>query len=301
MKIEIEDTIGQYERCFALAEEKRADNFRFEMMGPFERMWNAIGVPLRSPAPGGYDVVMAADMLGYLPLSDSERGLRALEEIKRMRALDTVRRTLNDCMLLVEKAGLQIEAVALKFGLYLANPDKLKLQKGYCGFGGIPGFVQVSIFPNEYNKPRLPAIVAHEFNHNLRFSHAAWNHGNVTVGDYLVIEGLAECFAEELYGSERLGPWVEEARKGGGDFERSVSVFGEALGVKGFAEVAGYMFGDEIAREQGYAPVGLPPFAGYAVGYAAVRSFLKRTGVGIAEASILGTEEIIRESGFFAL
>ncbi|WP_172250658.1 DUF2268 domain-containing protein [Saccharibacillus deserti] len=301
MKIEIEDTIKQYETCFALPEEKRPDYFRFAMMGPFEQMWNRISVPLRTPIPGGYDVVMAANMLGYLTLSDSEKGLRALEEMKRMQAMETVRRALNDCVLFIGQAGMRIKEDELKFGLYIADPEKLKLQKSYCGFGGIPGFIQVSIFPNAYNKSRLPAIIAHEFNHNLRFSHVAWNHGNVTVGDYLVIEGLAECFAEELYGADRLGPWVEDAQKGGSDFERSVSIFVEALHVKGFSEVAGFMFGDEIALEQGYEPVGLPAFAGYAVGYATVRAFLKRTGVSIAEASIMSTEEIIWESGFFRL
>jgi uncharacterized protein YjaZ len=73
----------------------------------------------------------------------------------------------------------------LTFGLYIADPKKLEIQKGYCGFGGIPGFIQVTIHPNTYNIPRIPAVIAHE------------------------------------------------------------------LGVKGFAEVSSYMFGDTIAKEQG--------------------------------------------------
>lgn len=53
--------------------------------------------------------------------------------------------------------------------MYIADPKKLELQKGYCGFGGIPGFIQVSIYPNSYNIPKIPAVIAHEFHHNIRF------------------------------------------------------------------------------------------------------------------------------------
>ncbi|MEK4177425.1 DUF2268 domain-containing putative Zn-dependent protease [Aeribacillus sp. FSL K6-1305] len=49
----------------------------------------------------------------------------------------------------------------------------------------MPGFIQVSIYPNSYNVPKLPAVIAHEFHHNIRFSYFNWDHGNVTVGDYL--------------------------------------------------------------------------------------------------------------------
>ncbi|WP_311295024.1 DUF2268 domain-containing putative Zn-dependent protease [Paenibacillus sp. MER TA 81-3] len=30
------------------------------------------------------------------------------------------------------------------------------------------------LYPNEYNLKRLPALVAHEFHHNLRFSYFDW-------------------------------------------------------------------------------------------------------------------------------
>lgn len=59
------------------------------------------------------------------------------------------------------------------------------------------------------------------------------------------------------------------------------------------------MFGDEIAKEQGYNPVGLSPFAGYAVGFQVVQSFLQRNKVGLKEATLLGTDQIIRNCGLF--
>lgn len=197
----------------------------------------------------------------------------------------------------IERNKLTINASELLFGMYLADPAKLELQHGYSGFGGIPGYIQISIDPNSYNIPRIPAVIAHEFHHNIRFSYVDWDHGNVTVGDYLVIEGLAESFAKELYGVECLGPWVTSFDEE--DLQYSTEVIEKALDVKGFAEVSSYMFGDTIAISQGYQPVGLLEFAGYAVGYKVVQSFMEKNNVGIAEATLLSSDEIISECGIF--
>lgn len=297
MKIIIEDTIEQYEKLFSMEEDK--ENFyRYSMMKPFEKMWNMINVPLKAKQPNGYDVMMATNMLGYLNVSDTQTGRQALENLKEIRALQTAQSTLNHCIDFIEKNNLNINADELRFGMYIADPKKLELQKGYCGFGGIPGFIQVSIYPNSYNIPRIPAVIAHEFHHNVRFSYFDWDHGDVTVGDYLIIEGLAESFAKELCGENLLGPWVTSFDKE--DLEYSKEVIKDSLDIKGFAEVSSYMFGDTIAKEQGYQPVGLSPFAGYAVGYQAVQSFMETNNVGIEEATLLGTDEIISNCGLFS-
>ncbi|MBP2079627.1 DUF2268 domain-containing protein [Oceanobacillus polygoni] len=296
MKLIIENTIEQYEQLFSM-DEDRENYFRYSMMKPFEKMWNTINVPLKAKEPNGYDVIMATNMLGYLHVSETNTGRKALENLKEIKALETARNALNDCIHFIEKNNLNINADELRFGMYIADPKKLELQKGYCGFGGIPGFIQVSIYPDSYNIPKIPAVIAHELNHNIRFSYFDWDHGNVTVGDYLIIEGLAESFAKEMYGAELLGPWVTSFDKE--DLEYSTEVIKDALDVKGFAEVSSYMFGDKISVEQGYQPVGLSPFAGYAVGFQVVQSFMKENNIGIAEATLLGTDEIINNCGLF--
>ena len=297
MKIIIEDTIEQYEKLFSMKDDKE-NYYRYSMMKPFEKMWNMINVPLKAKQPNGYDVIMATDMLGYLNVSETETGRQALENLKEIQALQTAQNTLNHCIEFIEKNNININADELRFGMYIADPKKLELQKGYCGFGGIPGFIQVSIYPNSYNIPRIPAVIAHEFHHNIRFSYFDWDHGDVSVGDYLVIEGLAESFVKELYGEDLLGPWVTSFDKE--DLEYSKEVIKDALDIKGFAEVSSYMFGDTIAKEQGYQPVGLSPFAGYAVGYQAVQSFLETNNVGIEEATLLGTDEILSNCELFS-
>ncbi|PZD97323.1 hypothetical protein DNH61_02940 [Paenibacillus sambharensis] len=296
MELVLANTLEQYDHLYAL-NEGREDYFRYQMMKPFEKMWSTIQVPLKAKQPGGYDVVMAAGMLGYLPLSETAMGRTAVKMLRERHAMETAQDTLRHCLAYAEKNNLNCRAGRLVFGLYVADPVKLELQHGYTGFGGIPGFIQIMLYPNAYNLPRLPAVVAHEFHHNIRFSYFNWDHGNVTVGDYLVIEGLAESFAQELYGETLLGPWVTSINQE--DLAYSLEVMKNALPIKGFAEVSSYMFGDTFAREQGYQPVGLSPFAGYSVGYHVVQSFLKRNKIGIQEATLLSAEEIISECGLF--
>ncbi|MEK4651999.1 DUF2268 domain-containing protein [Niallia sp. FSL W8-0954] len=297
MKIVIENTTEQYEKLFSMEDEKE-NYFRYSMMKPFEKMWNTINVPLKANQSNGYDVILTTKMLGYLDVTKTEIGKIALENLEKIQALQTAYDTLNHCVDFIQENNLKLNTDELKFGMYIADPKKLQLQKGYCGFGGIPGFIQVAIFPNSYNIPKIPAVIAHEFHHNLRFSYFDWDHGNVTVGDYLIIEGLAESFAKELYGEKHLGPWVTSFHKE--DLEYSIEVIKDALNVKGFAEVSSYMFGDTIAIEQGYQPVGLSPFAGYAVGYHAVQSFIKTNNVGIGEATLLSAEEILNNCEMFS-
>lgn len=292
------DTFAQYEELLHLQDvDKRKDYFRYDMMRPLEGMWNLINVPLKAKQSNGYDVIMASQMLGFADVSDDQGINEGLTVLKANHVHEIAKETLQTCMKKANEAQLKVNAESITFGLYVADPMKLELQKGYTGFGGIPGYIMVTIFPNDYNLPRIPAVIAHEFHHNIRFSYFDWDYGNVTVGDYLVIEGLAESFAQELYGSEQLGPWVTSMDKE--ELAYSIEVIGNALDVKGFAEVSSYMFGDEVASKEGYQPVGLPFCAGYAVGYEVVQSFMKKTNKSIYEATLSSTDDIIEHCGLF--
>lgn len=299
MTYKVIDTLDQYQELLAITDlEKRKNHFCYTMMKPFEKMWNLINVPLKTKQQNGYDVVMATKMLGFVDISDDTSIKEGLSILKANNAHTVAENTIKTCMNKANNAGLKINADEVKLGLYVSDPEKLKLQNGYTGFGGIPGFITVNIYPNDYNLPKIPAVIAHEFHHNIRFSYFDWDHGNVTLGDYIVIEGLAESFAKELYGTEQIGHWVTSMNEE--ELEYSTDVIGEALDVKGFAEVSSYMFGDEIAAQEGYQPVGLPFCAGYAVGYNAVQSYMKKHNKTIYEATLASTDEIIRGCDLFA-
>lgn len=56
-----------YDKIINASEERKEDIFRYELMKPFEKKWECYNVPIKAKTPGGYDVVMASEMLGILP------------------------------------------------------------------------------------------------------------------------------------------------------------------------------------------------------------------------------------------
>ena len=67
----------------------------------------------------------------------------------------------------------------------------------------------------------------------------------------------------------------------------------DGLNVQGLENLNAYLYGDEMAALQNYAPVGLPYCAGYACGYHLVKHYLNKTGKSIAEATILPASEVL--------
>lgn len=57
---------------------------------------------------------------------------------------------------------------------------------------------------------RLPDALAHEVNHNVRYQFIKWTN-DVTLGEVLVGEGLAENYATTIHGEGFLSPWVSKA------------------------------------------------------------------------------------------
>jgi uncharacterized protein YjaZ len=151
------------------------------------------------------------------------------------------------------------------------------------------------IWPTDENLPRLPSLVAHEFHHKVRLACEPWSE-QTTLGDYIVLEGLAEAFAAELYGEERIGPWVTTLSVA--ELDQARRVIGAAHEASG--DIRGYVFGDTVADRFGITPVGLPFCAGYAVGYQLVRAYLRYSGKSAVAATSIPSAQIIRESAYFA-
>lgn len=127
MNLVMEKTFEQYEKLFSMEEQKREDVFRYTMMRPFEKMWTAIQVPLKAKEPNGYDVIMAAKMLGYLDVRDAESGQKALQILKESHVSETAESALRQCIFFAEREQLRVNAKEIKFGLYIADPNKLQL------------------------------------------------------------------------------------------------------------------------------------------------------------------------------
>lgn len=279
---------------------ERLDRFKTLVMEPLRPFWEPfLAMPWARSLPQDDPPLAAARMFGYYsPEQEIDAGLAALGQLDAadswvgcLAALDRAWAALHP-----EVHGVAIGQI--RFSLVLADPAKVDARLGhYTGFGGRPGQVQVAVWPTDYNLPRLAAIIAHELHHNVRFSWEPFIPQEVTVGQYIVAEGLAEAFAAELFGAELLGPVTTMLDSAA--CAAMLPRFGVALETRGFDEARAYVFGDWAAAQHGYAPRNIPDFAGYCVGYRVVRAFLARTGMTAAEATFLPWREITDGSGLF--
>ncbi len=296
MKVEKIYSADIYEKIINAEGEKKLDLFRYELMQPFEKKWACYQIPIKAKVPGGYDVVMASEMLGILPprlMDESWREKVSL--IKSEKFWDLCQASIENSLQYFVEKGIPLHIENYLYTILLANPDSVytKLSDGYAGDGGIPGYLFATIDPNEFTMNRLPSALAHECNHNVRFQHIKWRN-DITLEEMMITEGLAENFAVALNGIENLGPWVSKV-----SLEELNSyikpIIKEGLKLQGLDNITSYLYGDDIAKQQGYFPVGLPFCAGYACGYYMVKYYLDKTGEDIAVASIKPAENILCE------
>jgi uncharacterized protein YjaZ len=275
--------------------------FREQVMVPLIPFWEPFlsWGPQAAADDGVEPYLKGARRFGfYSPEQDIAAGLRALDRFAEAG-------TWAECVAAVERAWATlapeqhgIDLPQLRYTLLLGDPAKLDPKMGgYTGVGGWPGRVLAIAWPNDFNLPRLAAVTAHEVHHNVRFSYEPFIPHTVTVGQYIVAEGLAEAFAAELYGEDKLGPWVSVL-----DDAQAAAImprFREAVERQGFDITRAYIFGDWAAESSGYTAQGIPDFAGYCIGYRTVRAFLAKRGLRAAEATYLPWREIVDGSGLF--
>ena len=296
MHVNFIDTHSTYTRMIAAPDAAaREAIFRAEIVAPFEPVTQVFG--------GGSDPLATFAQWGMrLDLFEGERRDRSAAVIEQLAANQAWQKTaaaLDDARAAfapyAERISLETVQAALLIGDLSGNP----LERGYTGFGGIPGYVMVIYSdPNAYNLPRIKGTTVHELHHNVRSLVAPINFMQVSVAYYIIMEGLAEVFAAELYGEEVVGYYVTDFDET--QLDQAKRVIGGALDVTGFNQVRGYIFGDALAEAFHYPAVGVPNYAGYAIGYRIVRQFVQRTGKSVVEATFLPAEQIIAELGYFA-
>jgi len=226
--------------------------------------------------PPGQEKADPVSLLGlYGPAGNVEEGLQAIAQLEQAGSWAACLEALEQADRLLHPAEHGIALDRVLFKLALANPLKVSHLQGYTGFGGKPGQIILLVWPNSFNVPRLPAMAVHEFHHNVRLSYEPWS-PQTTVGQYLVVEGLAEAFAAEMCGREMLGPWVDSLTETQHDAVQPL--YREAMQLTGFNEIRPYMFGDPEGDIPGYTKKGLPAFAGYAVGFRIVSAYLRGPG-----------------------
>ena len=290
------DSLGALKSVLNAPETERLEAFRTTLMEPIRPLWEQSlrfmpGLESEPDLP----IAAAKRFSFFTPDLDAKSGLAALEQLETAQAHAVTVTALEQAVHTLDPIGHGVQLPEVNFAFILANPDGMDSREGsYTGVGNTPGWIMLLAWPTAYNLPRLSAIVVHELNHNVRFAfEPMWP---MTLGQYIVAEGLAEAFAAGLYGEDMLGHWTTSLR--GAELQAVLPRFREAINEPDFNVIRGYIFGDWAADQFGYAHQGLPDFAGYAVGYHVVRMYLERSGKSAAQATYVSWREIVEGSGF---
>ncbi len=296
MNIKVIRSDELYRKMIFATDEKREDIFRDELLKPFAFKWQCIGVPLKAEAEGGFDAVAAIRMGGgYTPSQITENVLPEIEMISDNSFWNACENSICNTLNGFLQYGITLPTENYTFSVLLNNPNNpMSAMTGdYCGDGGIPGYIIGTIIPNDKSLQMLPVALAHEANHNVRWQFMQWS-PNVTLADMIVSEGLAENFAAEMFGEDKIGRWVTETSPD--TFDAIIKpAIKENLYESDFIKLSSYLYGDEIMSMRGGVSVGMPYCAGYACGYKLISYYLKKTGKSIYEATITKTEDILKE------
>lgn len=285
-----------YRKIVSANETERDDIYRYELMKPFEFKWSCIGMPLKTAEPEGYDVVSAASMNGgYAPSKMTQSLLPVIEQLATASLWSECEQSIRSTLEGFLSNGIQLKVQDYLFTLLLNDPQNpmSHFTGDCCGDGGISGYLIGTIIPNESSMKKMPVVMAHETNHNVRWQYVKWSQ-NTTLADLVVSEGLAENYEVYRYGKDMLGIWAtsmteKEVR------EQVNPIIYEHLQETNFQKISSYLYGDGIMQLRGAVPIGVPDYAGYSCGYYLIQHYLKKTGVDIYHATITPTAEILNE------
>ena len=258
MKISAIRSDKVYSKIMNAPLDKKNDIYRYELMKPFEKKWACYSVPMKALTPNGYDVIMASEMLGHIaPTAVDQKQQNNIKLISDNTLWEKCELSIQQSLNCFVEHGVNLPIKEYAFTILLANAKNpyIILNDGYCGDGGIPGYIFSWLLPNEYTLSHLHVALAHETNHNVRFQFIKWKN-DITLGEMIVNEGLAENFATFLYGEDKAGPWVTKT-----DIETLNEyikpIIRDGLNVQGLENLNAYLYGDEMAALQNYPQVGL--------------------------------------------
>ncbi len=249
--------------------------------------------------PGGPDLAAVhTQNFGFGPDAANDEILGAIDDLERVDAWGRIERALDMGLRELASANPTLTVPDLKVLLVLGDPTNRHFMdeiRGLSAFGGISGYIAITVWPTKEVLDRLEGIALHELHHNVRYSPGGvvWEPQTVTVGEHVVAEGLADLFAVGLVGEQGFTHFVsQETRTSNAVLHR----VGEGLAVTGMQDFAAWVLGDASARLFGATPVGLPTGAGYAAGARIVTAYLDATGQPTAAAVTTPAEEILAVS-----
>ncbi|WP_413319068.1 DUF2268 domain-containing putative Zn-dependent protease [Agrococcus sp. 1P02AA] len=263
--------------------------------GLVREMWSPLAGMYRF-VPGGADLAAVHRQgFGFDWQESGALVAQAIQQLEDAHAWRRISEALHDGLARVEAAGSAVEVPDLRVLLVLGDPANAHFMdeiEGLSAFGGISGFITLTLWPTSQVLDRLEAIAVHELHHNLRYSPGGivWDPATVTVGEQVIAEGLADEFAAERYGELGYTHFVSQQTREDDDVLKKVA---SGMSITGMQEFTAWIHGDASARHVGATPVGLPTGAGYAAGSRIVRAYLDAVGTTAAGALTATADEII--------
>lgn len=247
-------------------------NFGFDWEGPTDQLHEGLDTLIEADAWNRVAAALEAGMSALLPAGPGS--------------------ALHDTPNLPEAPAIPDLTVLLLLG-DPGNPHFMREVQGLSAFGGISGYITITLWPTPQVLERLEAIVVHELHHNVRYSPGGvvWDPMTVTVGEQVIAEGLADVFATEMYGERGHTHFVSEETRGSDEVLAKVA---SGLGITGMQHFTAWVHGDASARLLGAEPVGLPTGAGYAAGARLVAAYLAERGITAAQAVAAPSCDIVR-------
>jgi len=290
MTISMIDSASAMAQVLDAAPDMRADLVR-EMWAPMAGMYHFI--------PGGLDMASVhRQNFGFDWENSSDQVREGLKMLVDADAWRRVAGALEAGVAALKEADPTVIVPDLTVLLVLGDPSNdhfLDEVQGLSGFGGISGYIAITVWPTRRVLDRLEAIAVHELHHNVRYSPGGivWDPATVTVGEHVISEGLADTFAAELYGDAGYTHFVSDATRSDDQVLAKVAT---GLNVTGMQDFAAWVLGDATARLFGGAPVGLPTGAGYAAGARLVAAYLDAVGTTAAESVRTPAAEILLQA-----
>ncbi len=161
-----------YTKIMSAPSDKKNDIYRYELMQPFERKWACYGIPMKAATENGYDVIMASGMLGHLAPAKVDNSQECNIKLLSSDVLwSECQKSIELSLACFSDNGIVLPTKEYLYTILLAEPENasIMLNKGYCGDGGIPGYLFAWLVPTDYTLKRLPVCFAHEVNHNVRY------------------------------------------------------------------------------------------------------------------------------------
>ncbi len=286
MKIELCNTLALFQETKDLDFKSRQMAWQERVMVPFQPMLQM--VPMDFSAMGACDMNTAPSVYGA-----------NMDELLKGDIIGRIKAALEKAFQALKTRGDFPFPETLQVGVFISdgkNRAHDELNHGFTGFGGIPGFIVLILSPTEYVLKSLEALVIHEFHHNIRFLIEPWPQDmNISVGKYLLDEGMAEAFAAELCEESRIGP--QTIGLSAEELSKATEIILPHVQETGFQVASSYLFGDALADARGYPKTGLPHGAGYAVGYRLMKEYFVKTGKNIFDATLESSERILKEIG----